>query len=473
LLALFAQSAQAGSALPAAPALTDAFAVLTQESANDGNFATGAFYYIQAFNGPYSSTSAPVITTSPFSSSVYGYIQQGSTKEALFTKPDSIHPNQLAASVPYYPANPNLNSGAWTFNVSSTNNFAPGTVTTLTTNSLTGVPVMPFVSSMTISAANPLNPVISWNLPTSGPTVNEVQILISDNSAAVQRYNIDPRATTATTPYGTAFSQANIVYRSGEISTGNSYTVPTTNTNSNLANNGSVVLQYGQTYSIGIELDNTTGQPSVTGCSLCTVDTRSISYFDYSPIDPTSLGLPSGTVINLPSTTPIVTTSGFLAGPVYSFNVGSVSSSSTTYIDPSLANGFIYTIGAGGPDFKTVDAVSDVGNGIYSLLVWNGTKFVLVDSSLHAGDIFDFTQNGYANGVTKFEISGISPGLDPTNLNAFVTGLTFVSDGTFTGTMQAVTAVPEASTWAMMIFGFAGVGFIAYRRESKPALMVA
>ena len=37
----------------------------------------------------------------------------------------------------------------------------------------------------------------------------------------------------------------------------------------------------------------------------------------------------------------------------------------------------------------------------------------------------------------------------------------------------SVTAVPEASTWAMMILGFMGVGFMAYRRKSKPALMAA
>jgi hypothetical protein len=36
-----------------------------------------------------------------------------------------------------------------------------------------------------------------------------------------------------------------------------------------------------------------------------------------------------------------------------------------------------------------------------------------------------------------------------------------------------ISAVPEPSTWAMMIFGFAGVGFMAYRRKSKPALMAA
>jgi hypothetical protein len=36
-----------------------------------------------------------------------------------------------------------------------------------------------------------------------------------------------------------------------------------------------------------------------------------------------------------------------------------------------------------------------------------------------------------------------------------------------------VGAVPEPSTWAMMILGFAGLGFMAYRRKSKPALLAA
>jgi hypothetical protein len=36
-----------------------------------------------------------------------------------------------------------------------------------------------------------------------------------------------------------------------------------------------------------------------------------------------------------------------------------------------------------------------------------------------------------------------------------------------------VGAVPEPSTWAMMILGFAGVSFMAYRRKNKMALNVA
>jgi hypothetical protein len=40
-------------------------------------------------------------------------------------------------------------------------------------------------------------------------------------------------------------------------------------------------------------------------------------------------------------------------------------------------------------------------------------------------------------------------------------------------TISEVRAVPEPSTWAMMLLGFAGVGFVAHRRKSKPALMAA
>jgi hypothetical protein len=56
--------------------------------------------------------------------------------------------------------------------------------------------------------------------------------------------------------------------------------------------------------------------------------------------------------------------------------------------------------------------------------------------------------------------------------------LTFDNDSGFappgyttgTGSFGAVAAVPEPSTWAMMITGFLGLGFMAYRRRSRTAL---
>ena len=44
---------------------------------------------------------------------------------------------------------------------------------------------------------------------------------------------------------------------------------------------------------------------------------------------------------------------------------------------------------------------------------------------------------------------------------------------TFQFRSDFVESVPEPSTWAMMILGFAAVGFMAYRRKSQPALMAA
>jgi hypothetical protein len=53
-----------------------------------------------------------------------------------------------------------------------------------------------------------------------------------------------------------------------------------------------------------------------------------------------------------------------------------------------------------------------------------------------------------------------------------IVGYSFINGGTFNAVVWTPT-VPERSTWVMMILGFAGIGFMAYRRKSKPALMAA
>jgi PEP-CTERM motif len=61
--------------------------------------------------------------------------------------------------------------------------------------------------------------------------------------------------------------------------------------------------------------------------------------------------------------------------------------------------------------------------------------------------------------------------------NYLNTSVAFTQSSSFVAVPKAgdlviatVAAVPEPSTWAMMILGFAGIGFMAYRRKSQPAI---
>ena len=77
--------------------------------------------------------------------------------------------------------------------------------------------------------------------------------------------------------------------------------------------------------------------------------------------------------------------------------------------------------------------------------------------------VFSPTTN-YTGGFVGWE------GLDPSGLSE-----TAYDDhsGTFDGTLAIVTLgtppIPEPSTWAMMLIGFAGLGYAGYRRRKSPA----
>jgi len=64
----------------------------------------------------------------------------------------------------------------------------------------------------------------------------------------------------------------------------------------------------------------------------------------------------------------------------------------------------------------------------------------------------------------SYECFGYScdPSLGPSGTIRYVLG-----QGDRGGAASFASAVPEPSTWAMMIFGFVGVGFMAYRRKSS------
>lgn len=101
---------------------------------------------------------------------------------------------------------------------------------------------------------------------------------------------------------------------------------------------------------------------------------------------------------------------------------------------------------------------------IHETLFLSGNPFPL-DVALNVA--IDYQDTLTITGGNTFYFGGYKIVLDP-----YSSGPNNV--GTYVGNLTAtVSAVPEASTWAMMILGFLGVGFVACRRKSGPALRIA
>jgi hypothetical protein len=80
-------------------------------------------------------------------------------------------------------------------------------------------------------------------------------------------------------------------------------------------------------------------------------------------------------------------------------------------------------------------------------------------------DLFDFTWTSNYSGV----LGGVAiKGNDLIDSGGGTGGVTILSETYF-----PTAAVPEPTTWAMMLLGFAGIGFLAYRRKSIPVLITA
>ncbi len=88
-----------------------------------------------------------------------------------------------------------------------------------------------------------------------------------------------------------------------------------------------------------------------------------------------------------------------------------------------------------------------------------------------------WTAKFLVNGIAEqFTIDGVTTdtivyATDPT-ITGFGIGGNIPADGSFvfqniTLTDDVTAAVPEPSTWAMMVLGFAGLGFMTYRRKSQ------
>ena len=290
---------------------------------------------------------------------------------------------------------------------------------------------VPFPTDVRITA-NGSTPTINWTL--NGYTPDSLRVQIFDKS--------DIRAN------GTA----NIIHSINLPPGTTSYTFPALLSSSSTGN--PVNLIPGHSYAINFQvIDTRNNLPIAPGAGNAQILTRSNSFFDFSPPLP---GQPP--VIELPQ----------ISGDnkVYQFKVGAVGPNSVTFIDPAVAVGYDYAIGAGDPDFASV-VLPNVGDNHYMLhYVSGGNAF---DIALDGGIQYFFP----GAGVDAFSVTGIetSAMLDPGNAGAFVTGLTFATNGQFTGTMTPIVvdvnpSVPEPGS--LLLLGLA-LGSIAITRRRPQA----
>jgi len=164
---------------------------------------------------------------------------------------------------------------------------------------------------------------------------------------------------------------------------------------------------------------------------------------------------------------------GFTVGPT-SLNVQFVSTLSGTLFGASAGYGHFNLYNLSTHQFVVYDWQTFVDPG-------HPVSSFTYDGTLEAGAtyIFDWSMRADARSVTdnfgtypsaladlshtgRLTIDVLTPG----------GSLSFLS-GTDYRSSPPVSGVPEASTWAMLVLGFAGIGLTAYRRKSKPALISA
>jgi len=234
------------------------------------------------------------------------------------------------------------------------------------------------------------------------PFINNLTI---GGSGTNPTFTWTPPANTQVNAYGVLISDRSLpgnptIFTATLPSSQTSFTVPTT-------------IQGGQlnpntTYTVEIRLGQTNAFSSI--------------FADFKPI---------------PSNSPTVQLPVVLANGSYQYNV-TVKAGQTYFIDPTVATGYIYKVNAGDPNFASV-ILPAIQAGLFTLSFFNNG---ILDTELLAGGMPFFFPTG---GVDMFTVTGIDPtlGLDPSNTTAFTTGLTFVSDGPFTGTQTPITsAVP-------------------------------
>lgn len=154
------------------------------------------------------------------------------------------------------------------------------------------------------------------------------------------------------------------------------------------------------------------------------------------------------------------------------FQLPEVEENETIWFDPDVASGYVYTsnLAIASVTAPSLATVPDP-DGYMLEFMFGG---VLQQFALAAGETFDFGINNF-NGVYEFSIVGINLdlALDPTNPQAFVTGVSFAESGDLTFTQAPIitfvpdptTDIPEPASIFMLSLGLGGL--LVGRRKLK------
>lgn len=300
------------------------------------------------------------------------------------------------------------------------------------TPSLAGIPAepVPFPSNVTISGTG-TTPTLNWTVPTTF-TPDAVRVVVFDKGVTL------------------ANGMKDVILATSLPANQSSFQIP------------AGTLQPNGQYVLGVQLIETRGHAALPPNAPNTdIFRRSFSFFEFSP-------LTGATPVLLPTVGPAPDPATGL-GPTYQFNVAGVRAGQAIFIDPMVAIGYKYAIGAGNPNFASVN-LPVVGDNIFTLSY-------LLEGDPILQQIIANTQFFFpSGGVSAFDVTGIetSAMLDPNNVTAFITGLTFVADGDFTGTMTPLVIevsdlapIPEPATFLLFGTTAAGLALARWRRRKQ------
>ena len=287
--------------------------------------------------------------------------------------------------------------------------------TEVTTHSIQGVETIPFVRNIRVTGGG-TTPTVKWDAPDNSE--NKSLIVVLHDSQGKEFWISDRYAASAT----------EIAIADGLMKEGENYTIR-----------------------VHVAQREATSEKDVSASN---------TFVAYTPFE-----MDGEEEIFLPSVGVDTNPDDNLGAPAY-FDVD-VTEGSPIFVDPFVSVGYDYRIGEEDPWFESV-MLPVMGDNEYQLYLfsthdnmWN------FKTDLRGGELYTFENSG----IDYFRILGIETnlGIDPEDFTAFVTQLTFVDSGTFTGSMTPITAwvdpIPEPGTILLLGFGLIGIAGVSRRKK--------